>query len=727
MEGQIEGFESEDEVRPLLMRGSAACSFSASTVPSSPASSVGTPDVSTDNLPYKGNWEEPCFPKNRVQYPSPSAVDSARGRKPLDVGDDFGENTSLRSLFGKFRAAARRVFLHPASLSPLLFHHSYFLPRGDTEHDLGDLVQVPSSRSAPLAVPVPSGPASWLPSNKLLPTDSLVAGLTLRGCVGEMAGTFAVAFFVHAAARAASLGSNSAGEGENGPEAVFTGWGLAARLALLLYAVGAVLGFFCNPAFLYAGYIALSRSSPSSTGSRCDVSRMNCFSINLLVCLQYLAAGAGAFFALYVLPFDRQSAEAAAKEDLLFGPHLAWPALTEALGACLMGAAVLQLIALSSFFRTSRQEVSSLNSSRRRVDGAPGDHVAASSVSSSLRRSFFSRPFLFSGKKEDPLVPASAPQNNPGKPPAWAVALPFFLLLLAFSLPASRSAFNPAIAYTSNCARREAASFFFAQRGSGASSETPGPVTAVSATGRRSRGDVSVVRTPGADPQQASPRVAGAKNEAGNTDGSTQLGGLSVARAENGTFIELESSSSPAETASRPPGVVSSRVVSSSNSSALPSTAASSVPSLASASAGPRLPGVVALSLLDVEREKREVKRTGASEQDGQSLPASASEFFDEESEQVGGLPTFLLPPGMPEREDVEGIQILDREEGDGEILFEFDEACATASPWFSFFLLFSVAPYFGAFAAAVLWKRFGNMEKHSWLQANASLNSGSF
>ncbi|KEP63813.1 UNVERIFIED_CONTAM: hypothetical protein HHA_230840 [Hammondia hammondi] len=718
--------ESDDEFRPLILPGAAACSL-ASTVPSSPASSAGTPDESSSELlSEKRHWQERSGNDDTSKKESASSglrvsssSDSSTSRKPLDVDDDFGEDTSLRTLLVKLRIAARRVLFHPAAVSPFCFHHSSS-PRGVSEHDLGDVVS--TSRSTSLSASAERSASRWLLARWTLPQPGkLVEGLSLRGCVCEVLGTFLVALLVHASARAATLGVSSL-SGDGDAEPAFSGWTIAARLPLLLYAVAALLGIFCNPAFLYAAYTAFASSSSPSISGVCDASRMNCFSVNLLVCLQYLAAGAGAFFAVHALPLDRGTAEAPTEQDLLLDPQLAWQAFFEALGACLMGAAVLQLIVLSSFFRSSRQAVSSLSWRQRSLDRAAGRRCAASALptSSSLRRSFFSRPFLFFGKKEDPLASAFAPQKRFGKPRAWAVALPFFLLLLAWSLPASRSSLNPAVAYASSCARREAERTFFVSRGSTA--ETPGARRALGAPDRGNRGS-SGVRTPEAYSQLAASGTSATSEATEGREAEARgllilgRGAEAVAGEKTGAFLELESSSARSATSSLPPGVVVSRGNSSREASravAGVASAAASSQLFAGVSAGPpsRLPDGVALSLLDVEQERLKTE-----------LPGAASDFFEEQSEQKLGFPTFLLPPGISPDKDVEGIQILGREEGDGEILFEFDEACATASPWLSFFLLFSAAPYFGAFVAALIWTRLGGVEKLFCFQEYASLN----
>lgn len=108
-------------------------------------------------------------------------------------------------------------------------------------------------------------------------------------------------------------------------------------------------GLFCNPAFLYAGYTAFSlsssNSSPSSSSPKSplllsDASKMNWFSVNLLVMLQYLASGVSAFVASFLLSssslslvgFSSSSSSSASISSLPF-----WlAAASEALGAFLM-------------------------------------------------------------------------------------------------------------------------------------------------------------------------------------------------------------------------------------------------------------------------------------------------------------------------------------------------------------------------------------------------------
>ncbi|EPR64121.1 putative transmembrane protein [Toxoplasma gondii GAB2-2007-GAL-DOM2] len=727
--------ESDDEFRPLILPGTAACSLG-STVPSSPASSVGTPDASSSELHsekrhlQERNGKDGTLKKGSASsgLHSSSSSDSSTSRKPLDVDDDFGEDSSLRTLFVNLRIAARRLLFHPAAVSPFCFHH-FSSPRGVSEHNLGDVVS--PSRSTALSASADRSASGWLPATWTLPQPGkLVEGLSWRGCMCEVLGTFLVALLVHASARAATLTASSL-NGDGDAEPTLGGWAIAARLPLLLYAVAALLGVFCNPAFLYAAYTAFASSSASAP-SVCDASRMNCFSVNLLVCLQYLAAGAGAFFAVHALPLDRGTAETTTKQDLLLSPQVAWQAFFEALGACLMGAAVLQLVALSSFFRSSREEVASLSLRQRSLDRAAGGRCAASALpsSSSLRRSFFSRPFLFFGKKEDLLTSAFEPQKRFGKPRAWAVALPFLLLLLAWSLPVSRSSLNPAVAYASNCARRQAERIFAISRGSTA--EIPGALQTLGAPDGGNRGS-SGVRTPEAYSQLAASGASAGSEARGGREAEVRglrlqgRGAEAVAGEKTGAFLELDSSFARSATSSFPPGVVFSRGISSRDASPAVAGVASAAASqrFAGVSAGPvsRLPDGVAFSLLDVEQEAPKTERVGGIDRGGQTLPGAASDFFEEQSEQKLGLPTFLLPPGISPDKDVEGIQILGREEGDGEILFEFDEACATASPWLSFFLLFSAAPYFGAFAAALIWTRFGGVEQQFCFQENASLN----
>ncbi|PFH38700.1 hypothetical protein BESB_010420 [Besnoitia besnoiti] len=705
-------------------RGGGAVS-TASTSPSSSTSSASSPSAST----APDTIEEELYSCKGVCAPPAAAADAPRCCQAMDVAhNDFGEDHSFSAWVRRLGTAVREALFHPAAVSPFIFHracHASF--GGDIEHDLGDLV--PATQAASTAAAsrrrAPLSCLTWSPQallRTLQSGDALFAGLSLKGCLGEMLGTFLVAFVVHAAGRAASLHARAAdAEGLAAEDFFFSGWGIAARLPLLLYTVGAVLGFFCNPAFLYAAYSAFARS-PSACADVCDAARMNCVSVNLLAALHYIAAGIAAFIALALLPLDLQTAEAARKADLL-GSQLAWLAITEALGACLMGAAVLQLLSLSSFFRASRQQACrALLTEARRGRGASGSahpSPAALPTSSSLRRSFFSRSFPFFGTQADlaSSFASPAPLRHVAKPPARAVALPLLLLLLTWALPPSRSSLNPAIAYTSNCARRQAGKFFFAPSGQNVGAQQPAAAA-------------RVVRAPGS--WAAVPPA---------TDSAPVLE-VPVREDGEGNFIELESSVhletvAPATSSSSSPSPPSSGEAPrhSESSSFVAVHANSPSPSAPVASSFSLEGGVVPFSLLEGAPEEAEAKVSAAepAEDTGkeqevrpvQALPASASRFFEEgeANEEAGGVPDFLLPPGVGEdKEEVEAIHVLNREGGDGEILFEFDEACATATPWFSFFLLFSAAPYLGALVAALLWKRLGGSDKQGWLAVDASL-----
>ncbi|KFH17490.1 hypothetical protein TGMAS_230840A, partial [Toxoplasma gondii MAS] len=237
--------ESDDEFRPLILPGTAACSLG-STVPSSPASSVGTPDASSSELHsekrhlQERNGKDGTLKKGSASsgLHRSSSSDSSTSRKPLDVDDDFGEDSSLRTLFVNLRIAARRLLFHPAAVSPFCFHH-FSSPRGVSEHNLGDVVS--PSRSTALSASADRSASGWLPATWTLPQPGkLVEGLSWRGCMCEVLGTFLVALLVHASARAATLTASSL-NGDGDAEPTLGGWAIAARLPLLLYAVAALL------------------------------------------------------------------------------------------------------------------------------------------------------------------------------------------------------------------------------------------------------------------------------------------------------------------------------------------------------------------------------------------------------------------------------------------------------------------------------------------------------
>lgn len=566
MEACIGGEEESD---PLVLEEEfGSCPFSFSTASTSPKSlgdlaagcSLEAKDSHLELLP-------------RAERP-PLTTRS----RPRAIVDDFQEGPSFSLTLTERLQRLMRFFLHPAALSPLAFHRNTQSDVTASEEG-GDFV---SSVEPHAAISEDSTalllrrccslqPPPAETHRKLRSRWRLFAGLSLRGCLAEAAGTFAVSLAVHAAASASTVGSPTAGRRA-----------LTLRLPLLAYAVVAALGCFCNPAFLYAGYMALSAWPWPATFRGCDAVRMSCASVNLLVALQYAAAGCAALLAFAVLPFDAAAVDA--PESALLAPRLLWTALGETCGAFLVAVAVLQLISLSSFFYSSREGSAEKRRAELRPpleEALPGGLTVASASAPRGVAYFSAKSALYvQGPPPEASSCGKGPDTRSGvKLRAAAVALPLLLLVLAFHLPPSPSSLNPAIAYTARYTRHHRAPAPQGARGAG-------PGTSIAAA---------------------------------TTVGS---GG-------------------------EPPG--------------------------------PPL--------------KEAQLRAAAGRGGGPSAELSPS----------------VLETGLGEEtREVEGVRLLGREEGDGETLFEFDEACEGAAHYFAFFLLSSFAPYAGAQLAALLWRRCG-------------------
>lgn len=163
----------------------------------------------------------------------------------VDGEDDHLTPSSLTKKFGVY---IHQTLIHPPAVSPFSLS---LPPLSDQESPSDDIFSSFCSSSFSSCRFLGLVSSIYRSSRKMFlqSTSYLLSGLSFRGCLYEMTGTFLLTFLVHLV-----FSSLQASEGPVDPtlhnlqeqkrrsSETFNGWGLATRLPLLLYCVGALFG-----------------------------------------------------------------------------------------------------------------------------------------------------------------------------------------------------------------------------------------------------------------------------------------------------------------------------------------------------------------------------------------------------------------------------------------------------------------------------------------------------
>ncbi|PHJ17928.1 transmembrane protein [Cystoisospora suis] len=677
--------------------------------------------------------------------------EKVKRRTEIEKDDEVDhDQITPSSVTKKFGVYIHQTLIHPPAVSPF----SLSLPSLSVQESPTEEIDASSSFYCLSSCRSISGVLSSIAKEirKMFQssTSFVFAGLSFRGCLYEMLGIFVLTFLVHLISSSV-LQARQEMEGNTLPPSVsigqetpsgtasssfsssffdqrfdFNGWNLAKRLPLLLYGLGAIFGLFCNPAFLYAGYTAFSFSSSSSSSRSLlllsDVSKMNWISVNLLVLLHYVASGVSAFLASSILSssspssvsltrFASSSGSSASISSLPF-----WlAAASEALGAFLMAAAVLQFLFFSSLLSLSSASSSfsscapslaeqrSLFEKDRQAEKMISAPSYSACWSSSLSSSSFDRGGSPSSsscssyaderrdrKKEAHLGVASSDPLQSSAFSASSQSSSFSKLLIMISgvlcllftclfIPFSSSSFNPAIAYTSSCVE-----------GWATNKTTHSNLERISPSS-----DFPSLRPIALSSFSATPSSSSfLEEEAKKVEEVIDTSSLTSSFVSSESAKEIRRHEKIQEGKD---GLVEEEYKREKDS--FPDQHANlSAVSEETVGSGVHTPP---------QRESSSMLR------DGNSFFIMREQEREEEGEKEKNSGSFLasfvfplsLLQGDKKDGEIESIHVLDREEGSSELLYEYDRAYDSATPCFTF-LLSSVSPYIGAVSAAWVWKR---------------------